>query len=142
MDMVRPPTARSAVPGVGRLGLLEPTAADSLRELAWDNVESVPLLWALSRSPDADLALLTLIRLRERLGTDWKILDSALRTDSALRGRLLALIGSSSAFADHLVADPGAWHSLRHDLPRARSYWRTCWPRSRRNRRPAPTPAP
>ncbi|WP_067541768.1 bifunctional [glutamine synthetase] adenylyltransferase/[glutamine synthetase]-adenylyl-L-tyrosine phosphorylase [Nocardia crassostreae] len=115
--MVRPPTSRSVVPGVGRLGLLEPTAADSLRELAWDNAESVPLLWALSRSPDADLALLTLIRLRERLGNDWKALDSALRTDASLRGRLLALIGSSSAFADHLVADPGAWQLLRHELP-------------------------
>ncbi|MGY2063625.1 hypothetical protein ACW9HQ_52745, partial [Nocardia gipuzkoensis] len=77
--MVRPPTARPAVPGAGRLGLLEPNAAASLRELEWDNVESVPLLWALSRSPDADLALLTLIRLRERLGSDWAALDSALR---------------------------------------------------------------
>ncbi|UGT45077.1 bifunctional [glutamine synthetase] adenylyltransferase/[glutamine synthetase]-adenylyl-L-tyrosine phosphorylase [Nocardia yamanashiensis] len=116
--MVRPPTTRSAVPGVGRLGLLEPSAADSLRELAWDNVDSVPLLWALSRSPDADLALLTLIRLREQLGSDWAAVDSALRTDVAFRGRLLALIGSSSAFADHLVADPGAWQLLRQrELP-------------------------
>ncbi|WP_306359147.1 bifunctional [glutamine synthetase] adenylyltransferase/[glutamine synthetase]-adenylyl-L-tyrosine phosphorylase [Nocardia sp. CC227C] len=116
--MVRPPTARSAVPGVGRLGLLEPSAANNLRELAWDNVESVPLLWALSRSPDADLALLTLMRLREALGNDWAALDSELRTDTSLRGRLFALIGSSSAFADHLVADPGAWQLLRRrELP-------------------------
>ncbi|WP_330179146.1 bifunctional [glutamine synthetase] adenylyltransferase/[glutamine synthetase]-adenylyl-L-tyrosine phosphorylase [Nocardia sp. NBC_01503] len=116
--MVRPPTTRSAVPGVGRLGLLEPSAADSLRELAWDNVESVPLLWALSRSPDADLALLTLMRLREQLGSDWGALDSALRSNVALRGRLFALIGSSSAFGDHLVADPAAWRLLlRAELP-------------------------
>ncbi len=116
--MVRPPTARPAVPGAGRLGLLEPNAAASLRELEWDNVESVPLLWALSRSPDADLALLTLIRLRERLGSDWAALDSALRTEVPLRGRLFALIGSSSAFADHLVADPQGWQLLRRgDLP-------------------------
>ncbi|MTE16125.1 bifunctional [glutamine synthetase] adenylyltransferase/[glutamine synthetase]-adenylyl-L-tyrosine phosphorylase [Nocardia aurantiaca] len=116
--MVRPPTARSAVPGVGRLGLLEPSASDSLRELAWDNVDSVPLLWALSRSPDADLALLTLIRLREQLGSDWAALDSELRRDTALRGRLFALIGSSSAFADHLVADPPSWRLLqRSRLP-------------------------
>ncbi|WP_369639304.1 bifunctional [glutamine synthetase] adenylyltransferase/[glutamine synthetase]-adenylyl-L-tyrosine phosphorylase [Nocardia sp. JMUB6875] len=111
--MVRPPTARSAVPGVGRLGLLEPSAADSLRELAWDNVDSVPLLWALSRSPDADLALLTLIRLREQLGSDWAALDYELRRNTSLRGRLFALIGSSSAFADHLVADPPAWQLLK-----------------------------
>lgn len=115
--MVRPPTARPAVPGAGRLGLLEPTAAASLRELAWDNVDSVPLLWALSRSPDADLALLTLVRLREALGSGWAALDSALREDLPLRGRLLALIGSSSAFADHLVADPTGWQLLRRDLP-------------------------
>ncbi|MEV5649427.1 bifunctional [glutamine synthetase] adenylyltransferase/[glutamine synthetase]-adenylyl-L-tyrosine phosphorylase [Nocardia sp. NPDC052254] len=115
--MVRPPTARPAVPGAGRLGLLEPTAAASLRELAWDNVDSVALLWALSRSPDADLALLTLVRLREALGSDWAALDSALRTETSLRGRLFALIGSSSAFADHLVADPGAWPLLRRELP-------------------------
>ncbi|MCX4098649.1 bifunctional [glutamine synthetase] adenylyltransferase/[glutamine synthetase]-adenylyl-L-tyrosine phosphorylase [Nocardia sp. alder85J] len=116
--MVRPPTARPAVPGAGRLGLLEPTAADSLRELAWDNVESIPLLWALSRAPDADLALLTLVRLREKLGTDWAALDSALRTETALRGRMFALIGSSSAFADHLVADPPVWQTLRRrELP-------------------------
>ncbi|MRH92048.1 bifunctional [glutamine synthetase] adenylyltransferase/[glutamine synthetase]-adenylyl-L-tyrosine phosphorylase [Nocardia sp. SYP-A9097] len=116
--MVRPPTTRSAVPGVGRLGLLEPSAANALRELAWDNVESVPLLWALSRSPDADLALLTLMRLREQLGSDWGALDSALRSSASLRGRLLALIGSSSAFGDHLVADPGCWRLLlRPELP-------------------------
>ncbi|MFE6864609.1 bifunctional [glutamine synthetase] adenylyltransferase/[glutamine synthetase]-adenylyl-L-tyrosine phosphorylase [Nocardia sp. NPDC057668] len=118
--MVRPPTVRSAVPGVGRLGLLEPSAADSLRELAWDNVESVPLLWALSRSPDADLALTTLMRLREQLGSDWAALDSTLRADTSLRGRLFALVGSSSAFADHLVADPQAWRLLlRKELPTA-----------------------
>ncbi|QIS19008.1 bifunctional [glutamine synthetase] adenylyltransferase/[glutamine synthetase]-adenylyl-L-tyrosine phosphorylase [Nocardia terpenica] len=111
--MVRPPTARPAVPGAGRLGLLEPTAAASLHELGWDNVDSVALLWALSRSPDADLALVTLIRLRERLGSDWAALDSALRTEIPLRGRLFALIGSSTAFADHLVAEPTSWELLR-----------------------------
>ncbi|WP_228002557.1 bifunctional [glutamine synthetase] adenylyltransferase/[glutamine synthetase]-adenylyl-L-tyrosine phosphorylase [Nocardia australiensis] len=113
--MVRPPSARSAVPGVGRLGLLEPTAAASLRELAWDNVDSIPVLWALSRSPDADLALLTLMRLRSALGDDWAELDAMLRADRSLRGRLFALIGSSSAFADHLVADPDTWRILRRD---------------------------
>ncbi|MEU7632732.1 bifunctional [glutamine synthetase] adenylyltransferase/[glutamine synthetase]-adenylyl-L-tyrosine phosphorylase [Nocardia sp. NPDC049220] len=111
--MVRPPSARSAVPGVGRLGLLEPTAAASLRELGWDNVESIPVLWSLSRAPDADLALSTLMRLRECIETGWDALDSAIRTDTSLRGRLFALLGSSSAFGDHLVADPAAWEVLR-----------------------------
>ncbi|MEU7767959.1 bifunctional [glutamine synthetase] adenylyltransferase/[glutamine synthetase]-adenylyl-L-tyrosine phosphorylase [Nocardia sp. NPDC049190] len=111
--MVRPPSARSAVPGVGRLGLLEPTAAASLRELGWDNVESIPVLWSLSRAPDADLALSTLMRLRASVETGWDALDSAIRTDTSLRGRLFALLGSSSAFGDHLVADPSAWEVLR-----------------------------
>ncbi|AXK85739.1 glutamate-ammonia-ligase adenylyltransferase [Nocardia farcinica] len=116
--MVRPPSARSAVPGVGRLGLLDPTAAASLRELGWDNVESIPVLWALSRAPDADLALNTLMRLREALGSDWQRLDSAIRTDTSLRGRLFALLGSSTALGDHLVAEPAAWEVLRRgDLP-------------------------
>ncbi|MFE3545703.1 bifunctional [glutamine synthetase] adenylyltransferase/[glutamine synthetase]-adenylyl-L-tyrosine phosphorylase [Nocardia sp. NPDC059177] len=116
--MVRPPTARSAVPGVGRLGLLEPAAAASLRELGWDNVDGVPVLWALSRSPDADLALSTLVRLRESLGEEWGELDSAIRSDTTLRGRLFGLLGSSTAFGDHLVAAPAAWKLLRRpELP-------------------------
>ncbi|MGI5220471.1 bifunctional [glutamine synthetase] adenylyltransferase/[glutamine synthetase]-adenylyl-L-tyrosine phosphorylase [Nocardia sp. CA-290969] len=116
--MVRPPSARSAVPGAGRLGLLEPTAADSLKTLGWDNVDSIAVLWALSRAPDADLALNTLIRIRESLGNDWDALDSAIRTETTLRGRLFALIGSSTAFGDHLVADPHAWTLLRRaELP-------------------------
>ncbi|WP_455132673.1 bifunctional [glutamine synthetase] adenylyltransferase/[glutamine synthetase]-adenylyl-L-tyrosine phosphorylase [Microbacterium aurum] len=111
--MVRPPTARSAVPGVGRLGLLDPSAAATLRELGWDNVESIPVLWSLSRAPDADLALTTLMRLREALEDGWAEVDSALRTDTSLRGRLFALVGSSSAFGDHLVAEPASWQVLR-----------------------------
>ncbi|MGW5571417.1 bifunctional [glutamine synthetase] adenylyltransferase/[glutamine synthetase]-adenylyl-L-tyrosine phosphorylase [Nocardia thailandica] len=111
--MVRPPTTRSAVPGVGRLGLLEPSAAHNLHELGWDTVDGVPLLWSLSRSPDADLALTTLIRLREALEDGWAELDSALRTDTTLRGRLFALLGSSTTFGDHLVAEPRGWQLLR-----------------------------
>ena len=113
--MVRPPSARSAVPRAGRLGLLEPTAAESLTTLGWDNVESIAVLWSLSRAPDADLALTTLIRIRESLGSDWDALDSAIRAETTLRGRLFALIGSSTAFGDHLVADPRSWTMLRRE---------------------------
>ncbi|MFR9753196.1 bifunctional [glutamine synthetase] adenylyltransferase/[glutamine synthetase]-adenylyl-L-tyrosine phosphorylase [Nocardia sp. 004] len=116
--MVRPPSARSAVPGVGRLGLLEPTAAASLHELGWDNLESIPVLWALSRAPDADLALHTLMRLRAEIGNGWAAVDSAIREDTSLRGRLFGLLGASSALGDHLVARPSAWEILRRkDLP-------------------------
>ncbi|NUS44782.1 MAG: bifunctional [glutamine synthetase] adenylyltransferase/[glutamine synthetase]-adenylyl-L-tyrosine phosphorylase, partial [Mycobacteriaceae bacterium] len=111
--MVRPPAARSAVPSVGRLGLLEPDAGALLTTLGWDNADGVDVLWALSRAPDADLALQTLVRLRHALGADWAELDTALRADTRLRGRLFGLVGSSIAFADHLVADPAAWRLLR-----------------------------
>lgn len=112
------PSARPAVPSAGRLGLLDPDAAALLRQLAWDNPESVALLWALSRAPDADLALRTLARLQEALGSDWESLDAELRTDIGLRARLLAVIGASDAFADHLVAHPPTWQELRRtDLP-------------------------
>lgn len=101
------------MPGVGRLGLLDPAAPASLRTLGWDNVESTPVLWSLSRAPDPDLALNAIIRVREGLGTGWAQLDSAIRTETALRGRLFALLGSSSALGDHLIADPSCWELLR-----------------------------
>jgi len=93
--------------------LLDPSAAASLRTLGWDNVENIPVLWSLSRAPDPDLALNALIRMREALGTEWAHLDSAIRTETALRGRLFALLGSSSALGDHLIAEPSAWEQLR-----------------------------
>ncbi|RVW04922.1 bifunctional [glutamine synthetase] adenylyltransferase/[glutamine synthetase]-adenylyl-L-tyrosine phosphorylase [Rhodococcus spongiicola] len=114
--MVRPPYARSAVPGVGRLGLIEPTAPGELDALGWSNLDGVELLWALSRAPNADLALRTLVRLQEGLGDEWTELDTALRSDRRLRGRLFGLIGASSAFGDHLVADPSSWKLLAGDM--------------------------
>uniref|UniRef100_UPI0024551873 bifunctional [glutamine synthetase] adenylyltransferase/[glutamine synthetase]-adenylyl-L-tyrosine phosphorylase n=1 Tax=Nocardia gipuzkoensis TaxID=2749991 RepID=UPI0024551873 len=114
----RPPPGRPAARwGVGPVWRPPPAAA-SLRELGWDNVESIPVLWALSRAPDADLALSTLMRLRESIGNGWDAIDSAIRTDTSLRGRLFALLGSSSALGDHLVAEPSAWEVLRRkELP-------------------------
>lgn len=115
--MVKPPTARSTIPGVGRLGLVEPTAPDELATLGWVNSESVELLWSLSRAANADLALRTLARLRDGLGADgWAELDGALRSDTGLRGRLFGVIGASSALGDHLVSDPATWQLLRGDL--------------------------
>ena len=74
----------------------------------------MPLLWALSRAPDADLALRTLMRLRSELDAEeWAELDGALHNDKPLRGRLFGLIGSSTALADHLLHDPTSWRTLR-----------------------------
>ncbi|ORX03406.1 bifunctional [glutamine synthetase] adenylyltransferase/[glutamine synthetase]-adenylyl-L-tyrosine phosphorylase [Mycolicibacillus trivialis] len=110
--MTRPADARRAVPGVGRLGLVHPTAAADLAGLGWDSGAHVDLLWSLSRAPDADAALLAMVRLAEALGPDWAELDAALSGDRGLRGRLFAVCGSSLALGDHLVAHPRSWRLL------------------------------
>ncbi|HEY0807127.1 MAG TPA: bifunctional [glutamine synthetase] adenylyltransferase/[glutamine synthetase]-adenylyl-L-tyrosine phosphorylase, partial [Pseudonocardiaceae bacterium] len=71
-----------------------------------------PVLVALSRTPDPDLALRGLDRLREADPVEWPELDKALRTDAGLRGRLLAVLGTSTALADFLVVQPSRWRRL------------------------------
>ncbi|SBS77943.1 Glutamate-ammonia-ligase adenylyltransferase [uncultured Mycobacterium sp.] len=110
--MAKPATQRPRVPSVGRLGLVERSAAADLRRLGWDTDAHVELLWSLSRAPDADVALQTMSRLADALGGDWPQLNSALVKDRGLRGRLFAVIGSSLALGDHLVANPQSWHLL------------------------------
>lgn len=121
MTVANPATGRGRLPGVGRLGLVHPNAAADLSALGWNTVAHTDLLWALSRAPDADAALLTMVRLAEALGVDWAELDSALCEEPALRGRLFAVCGSSLALGDHLVANTGSWRLLRGrvDLPSA-----------------------
>ena len=70
------------------------------------------MLWSLSRAPDADAALCATIRLAEALGDDWDELNKALAAERSLRGRLFAVLGSSLALGDHLIAHPQAWHLL------------------------------
>ncbi|MEH3140196.1 MAG: bifunctional [glutamine synthetase] adenylyltransferase/[glutamine synthetase]-adenylyl-L-tyrosine phosphorylase [Mycobacterium kyogaense] len=111
--MAKPATQRPKLPGVGRLGLVEKTAQADLDRLGWNTDAHVELLWSLSRAPDADSALRTVIRLCEALGQDWAELDAALLTDKALRGRLFAVLGSSLALGDHLVANPQSWRLLK-----------------------------
>ena len=108
---MRPP-ARSAIPGPGRLGLVARTAAADLAALGWTGDSDVALLWALSRAPDADLALRTLVRVREELGEDWAELDGQLRASTRLRARVLGVLGSSTALGDHLVLRPELWRVL------------------------------
>jgi len=114
--VARPSTDRPRLPSVGRLGLVERSAAGDLAELGWDTDAYVELLWSLSRAADADSALRTLVRLAEALGADWRQLDGALLKDRALRGRLFSVLGSSLALGDHLVANPGCWRLLEGEL--------------------------
>ncbi|QRY60926.1 bifunctional [glutamine synthetase] adenylyltransferase/[glutamine synthetase]-adenylyl-L-tyrosine phosphorylase [Gordonia sp. PDNC005] len=107
---------RSAIPSPGRLGLLDDTARADLATLGWSSAATVDLLWALSRAPDADLALRALVRLHDREGSgDWPQIDALLRSSKAFRGRLLSVLGGSDALADHVVAEPDAWRLLVDD---------------------------
>ena len=110
--MAKPATQRPSLPSVGRLGLVESSAAANLAALGWDTDAHVELLWSLSRTANADTALHAVVRLSEALGDEWPQLDAALLKDRALRGRLLSVLGSSLALGDHLVANPQAWHLL------------------------------
>ena len=104
---------------LARLGLTAPRAESTLTELGWwsgdgpaDGADVV--MWALARSPDPELALRVVERLYEAVD-DRPALDAALRADAGLRGRLLAVLGSSTALGDHLVAHPDRWHRLSAD---------------------------
>ncbi|MCV7369915.1 bifunctional glutamine-synthetase adenylyltransferase/deadenyltransferase [Mycolicibacterium duvalii] len=110
--MARPATQRPKLPGVGRLGLVHKNAQADLDRLGWNTDAHVELLWSLSRAPDADTALLAVLRLREALDAGWGELDKALLTDRSLRGRLFAVLGSSLALGDHLIAHPDSWRLL------------------------------
>ena len=95
---------------------MHPSAAAHLAALGWDNEAHIEVLWSLSRAADADAALHALVRLSEAMGPDWPTLDAALLSDSSLRGRLFALLGSSLAFGDHLVAHPRSAQLLAGSL--------------------------
>ncbi|WP_286900698.1 bifunctional [glutamine synthetase] adenylyltransferase/[glutamine synthetase]-adenylyl-L-tyrosine phosphorylase [Thermocrispum sp.] len=79
--------------------------------------ESEPVLLALSRTADPDQALLALDRLREAIGSGWTELNRALHDHPGLRGRLLAVLGGSTALADYLVNAPEQWRRLMDPPP-------------------------
>ncbi|MGV0697257.1 bifunctional [glutamine synthetase] adenylyltransferase/[glutamine synthetase]-adenylyl-L-tyrosine phosphorylase [Mycolicibacter sinensis] len=113
--MAYPGAQRRKLPSVGRLGLVDRYAAADLTALGWYSAYTQPhvdVLWALSRAPDADVALRTLVRLSETPGIDWQELSAALLADRGLRGRLFGVIGSSLALGDHLIAHPQSWKLL------------------------------
>ncbi len=108
--MAKPATRRPKLPSVGRLGLVDPSAPAHLVQLGWNTDAHVELLWSLSRAPDADVALKSMVRLAEAAGGDWDELNQAVLKDKALRGRLFGVLGASLALGDHLVAHPQSWH--------------------------------
>src|SRR4051794_8532689 len=89
--------------------------------------EAGPVVAALARAGDPDLALRSLHRLVEALddtdasGAPAAALLAGLRGSALLRSRLLSVLGASSGLADHLAAHPGDWAVLDDDgdgLPR------------------------
>ncbi|TKG59876.1 bifunctional [glutamine synthetase] adenylyltransferase/[glutamine synthetase]-adenylyl-L-tyrosine phosphorylase [Prauserella endophytica] len=100
-----------------RFGFTDDRAEDHLRAAGWWNdagpAEGVQqVLAAFSRAPDPDLALRAVDRLREADEERWPELSNAIRDDATLRGRLLAVLGTSTAVADFLVGSPGEWRRL------------------------------
>jgi len=102
--------------GPGGLGLLDgcpPAGAPAA-------AAPPPLLAALAGAADPDLAVSGLVRLleaqrgpqaRETGHSGAELLD-ALAADAGLRARLAAVLGASTALADHLSAQPGDWRLL------------------------------
>ena len=90
--------AGSAATTLDRLGLAGLAADDSLLD-------------AVGGAADPDRALGALARLVDA-AADRDELTEALRTDEALRNRLVAVLGLSTALGDHLVRHPGQWHDL------------------------------
>ena len=102
------------------LGLTETWSASTLTDLGWWDEDgpragAESIMWALARSPDPNAALRGLERLADAV-PDRAALDAALRSDVRLRGRLTALLGSSTALTDHLVTHPDRWHRLAGDV--------------------------
>lgn len=123
------PASRSGSPTPAVLGLAGPHAADDLHQLGWDDGRHNAVLWALAGSGDQELALNTLIRvvagLRDAGGDEEHQFQEALLADAALRVRLMALVGGSTALGDHLAAHPTLWRELAGELPTREEMMRT-----------------
>ncbi|WP_019809188.1 bifunctional [glutamine synthetase] adenylyltransferase/[glutamine synthetase]-adenylyl-L-tyrosine phosphorylase [Saccharomonospora halophila] len=103
-----------------RYGFADDRAEELLRAAGWWGATgptggATPVLTAFSRTPDPDTALIVLDRIRTADDATWDELAAALADDPVLRGRLLAIAGSSTALSDLLVTEPGLWRALAGD---------------------------
>ena len=105
-----------ALPTPAKLGLTSPRAAQDIEELSLDDAE---LLWTLAGAGDPDLALNTAHRFAGALPaeSEWREVREALAADAQFCTRFFALLGGSTALADHLVANPHLWRELAAPLP-------------------------
>ena len=95
--------------GAGRARPVGPTAA---RPTA-----AGPVVSALGRAADPDLALLAL----SRMATPTADLLAALRPAGRCCRRLVAVLGASAALGDHLAANPADWRCCATEGPRDRA---------------------
>ncbi|QKE85012.1 bifunctional [glutamine synthetase] adenylyltransferase/[glutamine synthetase]-adenylyl-L-tyrosine phosphorylase [Arthrobacter sp. NEB 688] len=113
--------APESVPaGIARLGFADPRRANALlddpavADLAGDpdRIESGGLSQSLARTADPDAALLGLVRFMEAVAAEPARRAEVVRvvgSNPVARHRLLAVLGASTALADHLVAHPEQW---------------------------------
>ena len=105
--------------GFAEIDRAERTFRDPVLAGLVDDTSAVPaggLTEGIGRTSDPDLALPALVRLLEaladrpggRAGTQHE-LRQVLADDSPRRARLLAVLGGSTALADHLVGHPDTW---------------------------------
>ncbi len=112
-------------PASARLGLVEPPARADLDRLGWNTDAHVELLWSLSRAPDADAALRTMVRLadatRKRLGRTEPRAGQGPRAarPAVRRARFLAGTRRPSGRTPEVVASA---RGQRHAAVRGRSF--------------------
>ncbi|WP_116051710.1 bifunctional [glutamine synthetase] adenylyltransferase/[glutamine synthetase]-adenylyl-L-tyrosine phosphorylase [Amycolatopsis palatopharyngis] len=120
-----------ATASAARFGFTEDRAEQLLRDAGWwSEAGPVPgsdaLLTAFARSPDPDLALRGVDRVREADESAWPELAEQLRTNAVLRGRLLSVLGSSTALTDFLTGNPAEWRRIASpQLTRPEDYTHT-----------------
>ena len=108
--------SRKDLPSPATLGLTRPTASQDLQDLGFNTQATLPILWSIAATDKPDHVLNTLVRLYSGL-EDSQQLTQALIDNEALRIRLIALLGGSTALGDHLAANPQLWWELEKPLP-------------------------
>ena len=112
--MAAPRERESQLSRLARRGFADPAAAaqrlagPEFADLAADPV----FLESLGRCADPDTALGSLSRLLAEPSGDSDVLRATLAASQPLRGRLLGVLGVSSALGDFLTRHPDAWHVL------------------------------
>ena len=112
--MAAPRERESQLSRLARRGFADPAAAAArLAGPEFVDLAADPLfLEAVGACADPDTALGSLSRMLAADTTDPEVLRATLAASGPLRGRLLGVLGVSSALGDFLARHPEAWHGL------------------------------